>query len=173
MIQHSISEIIADQTKRALWEVKNVISCVPDGYWSEEYCQMPVWKHIYHMLHSLDLWFINPRDCNFEDPPIHDKDLNNLDVITQRQLSRSEINAYFLQIQIKIERYINSLQDECLLEMPEGCEYTRFTLLLAQHRHLHTHMGMIMGFIVAETGLWPRVVGLEGEIPKSTADQYF
>lgn len=57
--------IIAEQTKRALWEIKNVIDCVPDSLWNKEYCDMPLWKHIYHTLHSLDLWFINPRDKNF------------------------------------------------------------------------------------------------------------
>lgn len=38
-------------------------------------------------------------------------------------------------------------------------------MILAQFRHLHTHMGMIMGFIIDDTGLWPRVAGLEGSIP--------
>lgn len=31
MKQHKLNEIIEDQTKRALWEVKNVIDCVPDS----------------------------------------------------------------------------------------------------------------------------------------------
>ena len=32
---------------------------------------------------------------------------------------------------------------------------------------------MIMGFIVAETGLWPRVAGLEGVILQGEYDKYF
>lgn len=32
---------------------------------------------------------------------------------------------------------------------------------------------MIMGFIVAETGLWPRVAGLEGAILQGDYDKYF
>jgi hypothetical protein len=24
-------------------------------------CDLPVWKHVYHMLHSCDQWFINPK----------------------------------------------------------------------------------------------------------------
>lgn len=84
MQQESFTEIIVDQTKRALWEAGNVIACVP-----------------------------------------------------------------------------------------EGCEYAGFTLILAQHRHLHTHMGMLMGFIVAETGLWPGVLGLEGTVPEDGKDKYF
>lgn len=61
MEQHTLSAILQDQTARALWEVKNVIDCVPDSLWNNLYCGMPCWKHIYHMLHSLDVWMINPR----------------------------------------------------------------------------------------------------------------
>ena len=43
MGQNKLNEIIEDQTKRALWEVKNVIDCVPDSLWNKEYCDMPLW----------------------------------------------------------------------------------------------------------------------------------
>lgn len=86
MQQNSYLEIIQNLTERALWEVKNIIDCVPDDLWDKCYCKMPMWKHIYHMLHSLDLWFINPRDINFTEPAIHEKDLNNLDVFTDKKI---------------------------------------------------------------------------------------
>lgn len=70
MEQKSCSDIIKDQTIRALWEVKNVIDCVSDELWDKAYCQMPLWKHIYHTLHSLDLWFINPRDAHYKEPQV-------------------------------------------------------------------------------------------------------
>lgn len=97
MKQDNLTDIITDQTERALWEVKNVIDCVPDEYWDKEYCGMPVWKHIYHMLHSLDLWFINPRDKDFKEPSIHVENLNNLDVVSDRHLERAEIDAYYFR----------------------------------------------------------------------------
>jgi hypothetical protein len=134
-------DIIQELTDRALWEVKNVIDCVPDELWEKCYCEMPMWKHIYHMLHSMDLWFINPRDKNFTEPPIHEKDLNNLDVFTDKKLSRDEINQYYAQIKIKIKEYLLHTKDEELLFTPDNCEYTRFTLILSQYRHLHSHMG--------------------------------
>jgi hypothetical protein len=34
-------------------------------------------------------------------------------------------------------------------------------------------MGMIMGFIIADTGKWPRVVGLTHDIPTGEYDKYF
>ena len=32
--QNTLIEIIEDQTTRALWEVRNVIDCVPDELWN-------------------------------------------------------------------------------------------------------------------------------------------
>ena len=172
MDQNTLTAIIEEQTRRALWEVKNVIDCVPDDLWNKNYCDMPCWKHIYHMLHSLDLWYINPRDRKFVEPSIHEKDLNNLDVFSEKELSREEINGYFSDIEKKIKTYIAGLNDKMLLEYPSDCEYCRFTLILAQFRHLHSHMGMIMGFIIDDKGLWPRVLGLEMPFPEEGYDKY-
>lgn len=172
MNQDSLSSIILDQTRRALWEVGNVIDCVDDLDWNSEYCEMPLWKHIYHTLHSLDLWYINPRDPHFQEPLFHVDQLNNLDVVTGKQLTRAQLNEYFASIREKVLTYAASLTDTELLERPEACEYTRFTLILAQFRHLHTHMGMLMGFIIDDHGLWPRVIGLEGTIPQGSYDKF-
>jgi hypothetical protein len=173
MKQDSYVDIISDQTRRALWEVQNVISCIPDDLWNKQYLDMPLWKHVYHMVHSLDLWFINPRDRNFKEPAIHVPDLNNLDVVSDKELTRYEIDSYYSCVREKIKMYLDSLQDIDLLHQPQDCDYTRYTLILAQHRHLHTHMGMIMGFIIYDTGQWPRVVGLEGEIPEEESYELY
>lgn len=172
MEQNTLTDIIEEQTKRALWEVRNVIDCVPNKLWNKTYCDMPCWKHIYHMLHSLDLWFINPRDKDFQEPIIHENGLNNLDVFTEKNLTRVEIEYYLICIEKKIIRYISNLTDKQLLEYPLDCEYCRFTLILAQFRHLHSHMGMIMGFIIDDTGLWPKVLGLENSFPSGKYDKY-
>lgn len=173
MKQKELIEIIRDQTKRALWEIDNVIDAVPDDMWGTCYCGMPMWKHIYHTLHSLDRWYVNPRDEEYREPRFHVENLNNLDVVTDGVVSRAEINRYRGEIRAKIETYLLVIGDEELLEYPNGCEYVRFTLILAQFRHLHTHMGMLMGVVVAETGLWPRVVGLEQGIPEGEYERYF
>lgn len=172
MKQHTLTAIITEQTKRALWEVKNVIECVPDELWDKKYCEMPCWKHIYHMLHSLDLWYMNPNDKNFQEPLIHETDLNNLDRVSHKVLSREEIDFYFFDIEEKIMRYLSELTDEELLDYPSDCKYCKFTLILAQFRHLHSHMGMLMGFIIDDTGLWPKVLGLEQPFPKGKYNKY-
>jgi hypothetical protein len=161
--ESSYTNTIKDEANRALWEVENVIACVPDQLWDKCYCDMPMWKHIYHMLHSLDQWYINPRV--YIQPPFHENDLNNLDIQSEKRLSRNDIMSYLCSVKNKIIDYNNSLSNEMLLQKPEKCEWTRFTLILAQHRHLHSHMGMLMGFIIEDTGMWPKTLGLERPIP--------
>ena len=96
MEEERYSEIIREQTNRALWEVGNVIKCIPEDIWGKEYCGMPLWKHVYHMLHSLDLWFMNPNDTGYKEPGFHVKDLNNLDVVTEKEISRDRFMITFL-----------------------------------------------------------------------------
>ena len=80
-----------------------------------------MWKHVYHMLYSLDLWFINPRDKNYQKPPFHIPDLNNLDVPSEKRLSRDDLTEYYAEIQIKILKYLQDLKEEDLNERPSGC----------------------------------------------------
>lgn len=171
MSEQSLCEIIRDETNRALWEVHNAIECVPDRLWNKLYCEMPMWKHIYHMLHSLDQWYINPRV--YTQPSFHKEGLNNLDVTSDTSLSREEIENYFEAVKKEIINYDTSLSDDILLQKPENCEWSRFELILAQHRHLHSHMGIIMGFVIEGTGMWPKTLGLERAIPKETIRAMF
>ena len=67
---------------------------------------------------------------------------------------------------------VHILHDEDLLQRPENCPWTRLTLILAQYRHLHLHLGMLMGFVLAETGLCPRTLDLGAEIPRVPYDPY-
>lgn len=172
-MNENLCEIIKDQTNRALWEVRNVIDCVPESLWSKEYCEMPLYKHIYHMLHSLDVWYINPNDLSYQEPEFHIENLNNLDITTYRFISRSELENYYNAIKVKITANTENLNDTELLEKPLNCEYSKFQLILAQFRHLHTHMGMIMGFVIEATGQWPTVLGLTKPIPKDNSYNKF
>ena len=36
MEQSALTAVIKDQSRRAFWEVKNVIDCIPDGLWERE-----------------------------------------------------------------------------------------------------------------------------------------
>lgn len=163
--------VIKDQTLRSLWSLNNVIDSIPDAYWDKHYCESPLWKHVYHTLHSLDRWYVNPSV--YEEPQFHTDDLQNLDCQGAGYLSREHMKDYYLQIKAKIIAYLDGLDDERLLETPPDCPYTRFNLILAQHRHLDMHVGMLMGYVIAGEGLWPRVLGLQSDFPAGAYTKYF
>lgn len=131
-------------------------------------CDMPVWKHVYHALHSCDRWFINP--FVYEEPPFHKEGLGSLDILPEGSaLSREELLKYLNDIENKILAYLEGLTDEDLEGKPEDCKYSRLELVLGQYRHWYGHLGNINATTIMEKGLWPKVVGLEGGI---TSDLY-
>lgn len=91
--------------------------------------------------------------------------MNLSNIVSDRKISNDELFNYYFSIEQKIKKYTYSLTDDKLLETPKHCKYKKFELILGQFRHLHTHMGMIMGWIIDATGQWPTVLGLEKPIP--------
>lgn len=172
MRETSYHAVIGEMTVRALWEMQNVMDCIPDELWDHCYGGAPLWQHLYHTLHHLDQWFINPRDNDFVEPPVHTPHLQELDIYPATHFSRRDMDDYFYTIKAKLSIYLTSLHDEDLLQRPENCEWTRFTLILSQYRHLYMHMGMLMGFVEAETGLCPRILKVGEELPTPPYDPY-
>lgn len=172
MQERSYHDVLAEMTVRALWETQNIMDCVPDAIWSKPYGGAPLWQHLYHTLHQLDQWFINPKARDFLEPPFHQPDLQDLGIYPATYVNRTQMEAYFHTIKAKLSLYLTSLHDEDLLQKPEHCPWTRLTLMLAQFRHLHLHLGTIIGFVQVETGLCPRVLSLDQEIPRESYDPY-
>ncbi|MHC1695906.1 MAG: hypothetical protein AB9835_11710 [Eubacteriales bacterium] len=129
-------------------------------------CDMPIWKHVYHMLHSCDRWFINPNE--YTEPDFHVPDLNSLDIASDITLSREQLSKYLDEVQDKITQYIDSLTDEALCEVPAGCVSNRLGLILSQYRHFYTHLGNINATTIMETNEWPRVIGSGSKSGKAT-----
>ena len=172
MRETSYTAVIVEMTVRALWETQNLIDCIPDELWDNEYGGAPLWQILYYTLHKLDQWFVNPRDPGFAEPPIHTPGLDDLKTRPAVRLTRRQIEEYFYTIKARLSLYLTSLHDEDLLQRPDQCEWTRFTLILAQYRHLHLHLGLLMGILLVETGLCPRTLGLGRELPKVPYDPY-
>jgi len=120
-------------------------------------CDFPVWKHIYHQLHSCDRFFINPND--YIEPDFHVDGLNSLNEISEKVLSREDLLQYLEKVRAKIMQYIDSLTDEMLCEVPPGCNGNRLSLILSQYRHFYAHLGNINATTIIETNNWPRVAG--------------
>lgn len=54
MRETSYHAVIAEMTVRALWELQNLLDCIPDALWDRCYGGAPLWQHVYHTLHELD-----------------------------------------------------------------------------------------------------------------------
>lgn len=154
-------DIITEQTVILLHNVNTTIQTCDMEY---TLCEMPIWKHVYHMLHSLDQWFINPNQ--YQEPSIQKPNLNSLDIKSDTELTKEELISYYNLIKEKIMRYMESLNDNMLSEKPEGCKYSRLALILGQYRHLNCHLGNINCTTIIQTDKWPKVVGLDGNLTK-------
>ena len=133
-------------------------------------CDMPVWKHVYHMLHSCDQWYINPKE--YTEPDFHVPGLNSLDIESEKCLTREELQQYLESIRTKIMGYLDAMTDEMLYDVPVGCKANRLSMILSQIRHFYAHLGNINATTIIETNQWPRVVGITGKSGKSTEGLY-
>ncbi|MCL2884059.1 MAG: hypothetical protein FWF49_01060 [Oscillospiraceae bacterium] len=129
-------------------------------------CDLPVWKHVYHQFYSLDQWFINPH--RYTEPAFHVPGLNSLNEVSEKILSREDLQIYLETIRVKIMGYVDSLTDEMLSEVPGDCRDSRLSLILSQFRHFYAHLGNINATTIMATNKWPRVVGVGGTSGKST-----
>ena len=123
-------------------------------------CDMPIWKHCYHALHSCDQWFINPT--KYDEPPFHEEGLNSLDCISDKSLSRDDLLEYFEKVNNKIMNYLDNLNDADLYEKPDGYNHNRLECMIGQMRHFYCHLGNINATTIIRTNKWPRVVGMIG-----------
>lgn len=123
-------------------------------------CDMPIWKHCYHTLHSCDQWFINP--LKYDEPPFHEEGLNSLDYMGNKVLSREELLDYFETVKEKIMNYLEHLNDEDLYENPDGYKHNRLECMIGQMRHFYSHLGNINATTIIETNKLLRVVGMSG-----------
>lgn len=133
-------------------------------------CDMPIWKHVYHMLHSCDQWTINPYE--YTEPDFHTPGLNSLDDPSGQPLSWEALWAYLGQVRGKILAYVDTLTDERLSQAPEGCASNRLGLILSQMRHFYAHLGNINGTTIMATNQWPWVIGVSGKSGQSTSGLY-
>lgn len=123
-------------------------------------CDMPIWKHCYHTLHSCDKWFINPM--KYEEPDFHEEGLDSLDYMGDKVLSKEELLVYFERVKSKIFAYLDGLNDVNLYENPEGYKHNRLECMIGQMRHFYCHLGNINATTIIEENKWPRVVGMSG-----------
>ena len=126
-------------------------------------------RYIFHYLHSLDRFFINPCNYVYEGERLFGIP-ENLSVIDQKRedyvqdssivISRNQLLDYLEYVHQKINTYFESLTAEELIGKPEGCEYSRLELILAQFRHLMWHVGLSSGITFETRNEWNKFTGL-------------
>lgn len=128
-------------------------------------------RYIFHNLHSMDRFFINPIDYVYEGEKLFGIPENLSVIATDREgyvddisivIPREKLLAYFEYVKNKIEAYFESLPAEALLQKPEGCEYTRLELILAQFRHQMWHVGLSSAITFEGKNIWNKFTGLSG-----------
>jgi hypothetical protein len=117
-----------------------------------------VWRQMYHLLYSLDKYFISPDD--FVEPPFHEDGLNYFDIETKRNLTKGQLWNYYSDIKGRISGYLDILKDNDLLDKPSKCNLSKFDLIMAQHRHVIYNLGIIDVLVLQITNVMPRYVSL-------------
>ena len=128
-------------------------------------------RYIFHNLHSMDRFFINPSDYVYEGKKLFGI-AENLSVISPERegyvedtsivISREKLQAYFDFVKNKIEDYLEHLTGEELIQKPEGCEYSRLELILGQFRHEMWHAGLSSAITFENKNIWNTFTGLNG-----------
>jgi hypothetical protein len=158
-MKNALAETLRQQTQILFANIEATFNAADRTDFNKSSLRGPLWKQFYHMLHSLDQWFINP--FQYTEPAFHETGLNLIGKITpDKVLSKQILQEYYGKIRIKIDKYLEDLEPDLLEEYPDGCEFSRITLILAQFRHLMYHIGFIHACILKETGNMPEFIGI-------------
>jgi uncharacterized damage-inducible protein DinB len=117
----------------------------------------PLSEQLYHMLHSMDKWYISPETYT---EPYSVLKIQPPESGSIPHLTKPELQAYWSSIKDKVNRYMETLTDESLKDCPEKCRFTRLELILGQYRHFMYHIGLAHGCIRSETAHNPEYIGL-------------
>jgi hypothetical protein len=152
--------IIKNETNLLYDNIRITLNAFSEEELDNVFSNMPIWKHLYHMLHSLDQWYINP--FRYEEPEFHKENMNSLFINSKpfERISRAELINYFESVKIKNDLFLNKLKEEELMEKPADCKYTRMDLILNQNRHVMYHVGSLHGYLDITTGKWPDYFGV-------------
>lgn len=126
-------------------------------------------RFIFHYLHSMDKFYINPSDYEYEGEKLFGLP-ENLSIISESRngfvkdettvISREKLLKYLDFIQEKITKFFETLTFEKLLEKPNGSDYTHLELILGQFRHMMWHTGLSSGITFESMKVWNKYTGL-------------
>lgn len=133
--------------------------------------KIPNCRYIYHAIHSMDKYFINPDDFIEPDSSVCGV-ASHLSIVSDKRsgyvhdtttiISREQLSRYASHVEQKIMSYLKNLTDGMLCEkVGNNGEYTRLGLILSQFRHFMWHMGMSSAATFLQDGTWPQYFGYD------------
>lgn len=145
---------LINQSEILLKNIADTLNGIDEKFYKDQSVfKWTIGEQIYHLLTSLDRWFINPL------LPLAERKENL--TLTDKEIGKEYLIEYFTKIKNKIEDYLENIKDPELNERPEGCPYTRLELIIGQCRHAMYHVGFIHACIRIKTGYAPKYVGLD------------
>lgn len=160
-LSSSIIAIIQNQSGVLLENLQVTLEFCSESLMEKSFPDWPIWKQFYHMLHSLDQWFIDPS--TFMEPSIHQPYFRTSDK-GPGKLTKEQLLKYFAEIRSKIETYLAQLSIAQLEEPVGKGNLTRLDLILSQFRHVMHHVGYLHCAIKSETGESPQYIGLRPQV---------
>ena len=113
---------------------ENVLATVQEANLEAELDGINSSRFIFHTLHSLDKWFINPAEYKYDEKSCGGTE-ENLSIISSSSLlfsaakgvviPRKNLKIYANFVTKKIRSYMASMTDKMLFEKPDGCDFTR------------------------------------------------
>ena len=125
-------------------------------------------RFLFHALHSLDRYFINPQKYEYEAGEKIGIEERYSIISEEREgyveadgyvIPRETLLAYYDFVEAKIFDYLHNLKDEELTQKPKGCEHTKLALSLGQFRHLMFHLGLSEAVTFEVKGEWLAYTG--------------
>lgn len=127
-------------------------------------------RYLFHMIHSMDKYFINPYDYtyNAESAGGVDENYSIIDEACEGYIPndgfvvpRETLADYLAFVKQKILAYLETLTDDKLAEKPENCPHTKLALILGQYRHTMFHCGLSEAVTFANSGEWLAYTGFD------------
>lgn len=139
--------------------LKSVVEICPEELWNSNNHGMPIWNHIIHTLIGSDFWLRLDYMTDFSsclelpeklcDRLYKDEWCGEGDDF----MSKKQISDCFKALDIKKEKFFDSIDDKMLTEKIRGdMAFTYLSVICAQIRHIMCHVGMCQDAITAFGG---------------------
>lgn len=146
------------QSEKLFRNIEFILDFSDDHLLQRPIPRWPLWRQLFHLLHSLDQWFINPYA--YVEPTEDANAIKSLDItIDTEPISLESLRDYYTSVKRKITEYLSAISSESLIENPPGSPLSRLDLILGEFRHVMYHVGMIHGCLLIEYGRIPEYVG--------------